>query len=544
MKFNQTLKSKLSSKQTGLVAPKATRRPDTVNDSGMPAYELQPWLRLITILNTSKVQPEMYKTTNAVITELKQLITVLGTLNPYFVAQCIVYSRCIADGMRSINHLAAALLAPHLSGQPWAQNFYSAWDKKTQKGGCIFRTDDMSEIMGAYKLMGGRSLPASMKRAFARNIENTSLYNFGKYTKQIRDVANMVHPDPRKTPDVTLYVGGPVTRKEKALDYIMRGNNIPAETWERAQSEAGQEVSTALKTGKITQNEADQLLQEAKSDNWALLLKEGKLGIMAALRNIRNMLQDNLTVKARKELCDLLTNFNTIIAGKIMPYHFDLANEILIQEFDSFESRQVSTALLKGYELSLPNLEQALPGNNLIIFDQSGSMWMESGRLNIEGFRTRSRSKSGDKATLIAATLAKATKGDLIRFGKHAEYIKYNPNNDVFSISNGIKKEMGSTNLAAAWTLATASGKKYDRVFILSDNECNVGNTYAAYEHYRMKCGDPSVYSIDMAGNHTTQIVGPKVKYLYGYGAGIFTDILNSEVNPMDAITKITSIVI
>ncbi len=539
MKFNEQLKSKLSKKkETGLVETKPTRRPDTVNDSGIPAYELQPWLRLVTLLNTSKVQPEFYKTQNAIIVELKQLITILGALNPYFVAQCIIYSRCIADGMRSINHLAAALLAPHLSGQPWAQNFYSAWDKKTQTGGCIFRTDDMSEIMGAYKLMGGKSLPASMKRAFARNIENTSLYNFGKYTKQIRDVSNMVHPDPRKTP----------TQKNSihryALDSIMRGENIAAETWERANSEAGQEVASALKDGKITQNEADQLLQEAKSDNWGLLLNEGKLGIMAALRNVRNMLQDNITVKAMKQLCTLLTNKDAIVAGKIMPYHFDLANEVIIQEFNTFESRQLSKALLQGYEISLPNLAQALPGHNLVIYDQSGSMWMESGRLNIEGFKVRSQSKSGDKGTLIAATLAKATNADMMRFGKRAEYVKYQSNQDVFSISNDIKTDMGSTNLAAAWELAAASKKKYDRVFILSDNECNVGNTYAAYERYRMLCGDPSVYSIDMAGNHTTQIVGPKVKYLYGYGAGIFTDIINSEQDPMDAITKITSIVI
>lgn len=543
-KFNTKLKTKLSNKSasTGFIATSAIPKPTAVNREKHSAYEFQDWFKLISILNTSKLQDQAYRTENQTVNELRQLINKLGKQDPYFTAQCIIYSRCLGEGMRSINHLASVFLAPFISGTPWGQRFYSKWDKKKQIGGCIFRTDDMSEIMAAYKFFNKKSLPNSMKKGFATTIENSSLYEFGKYTKQIRDVANMVHPNPELTPDVKLYVGGPVTRKERALDYIMRGNNIPAYTWENAQSEAGQEVAKAVREGKISQTEATALLQEAKAENWTQLLQEGKLGILAALRNIRNILLNNPNEATILALNTLLIDSDKIIQGKIMPYQFDLANEVIMNEFNSRESRSVSSALLIGYEAALPNLTEILQGDNLVIIDVSGSMWMQSGKLRPSGQNRVYNSFSGDKALLIGSTIAKATKADIIRFGGKAEYVQYNPNQDIFTLAASMKKSMGSTNLESAWELAARSGRKYNRVFILSDNECNEGNTYNAYTRYMAKVGDPYVYSIDLAALGTTQQVGPKVKYYYGYGFSMFDDIVKSEFNPAHQIDKIRAI--
>jgi hypothetical protein len=49
----------------------------------------------------------------------------------------------------------------------------------------------MSEIMACYKYFNQKALPNAMKKGFAGVIEGLDLYNFGKYTKQIRNVANM-----------------------------------------------------------------------------------------------------------------------------------------------------------------------------------------------------------------------------------------------------------------------------------------------------------------------------------------------------------------
>ncbi len=75
-----------------------------------------------------------------------------------------------------------------------------------------------------------------------------------------------------------------------------------------------------------------------------------------------------------------------------------------------------------------------------------------------------------------------------------------------------------------------------------SDNECNIGNSYESYKEYVQKVGNPYVYSIDLCGYGTTQLVGERVKYLYGYGLNIFNDILNSEFNAEDHLDKVKQI--
>jgi hypothetical protein len=130
----------------------------------------------------------------------------------------------------------------------------------------------------------------------------------------------------------------------------------------------------------------------------------------------------------------------------------------------------------------------------------------------------------------------------VIRFGSSAEYVNYNTNQDVFTLSRNVQKDMGGTSLSQAWVLAERSGRKYDRVFILSDNECNMGSTYRNYTSYVEKVGDPYVYSIDLASYGTMAIAGPKVRYYYGYGYGMFDDIAKSEFNPTYHLDKIRKV--
>ena len=46
-----------------------------------------------------------------------------------------------------------------------------------------------------------------------------------------------------------------------------------------------------------------------------------------------------------------------------------------------------------------------------------------------------------EKASLIAATLAKATDADIIRFGNYATYFEYNKNKNVFELAKDIEKD-------------------------------------------------------------------------------------------------------
>ena len=534
---NQQLKEKMeqTSPKENLVSANSIPNPDTTNIQGFEAYSIDNWLRMISLLNTSKLEDQFYRNENETYKELKGLIDICGKEDPYFVAQCIVYSRCMGEGMRSINHLAATLLAPYLTGKDWAKRFYSSWNKKEKKGGTIFRADDMREIVNCFMVMNDKTIINSMKKGFKTALESMDTYTLLKYKSAIIDIINMVHPDPKKSNAFVDYMG----KRIPTFEAIIKGYNVSADTWEVAQSEAGQIVAQAVREGKISKEEAQVVLKEQKSENWKGLLTEGKLGILAAIRNIRNILVNDPDQETIDTLCKLLSNKDMILQGKIMPYQLDMANEVLISEFDDANSRKISESLLKGYELALPNLKEILSGNNLVIIDMSGSMGMP---VLDPKRQTRYQSSCLKKASLIGMTIAKATNADVIRFGNSAEYVSYNPNSDVFSLSKEIYRDMGGTNLSKAWEAAKKSGRKYDRVFILSDNECNMGSTYKSYASYVSNVGDPYVYSIDLASYGTTAIVGPKVRYYYGFGYSMFDDITKSEFNPMYHLEKIRKV--
>ena len=130
---NQNLRSSLASMQpkSELVEAVAIPKPNATNRQGHAAYSLDKWLRLLTMLNTLKLENQFYRSENETMKELKSLVDGCAKEDTYLTAQCIVYSRCVGEGMRSINHLAASYLAPHCAGQDWAKRFYGLWNKKT-----------------------------------------------------------------------------------------------------------------------------------------------------------------------------------------------------------------------------------------------------------------------------------------------------------------------------------------------------------------------------------------------------------------------------
>ena len=531
----------MASKET-VKAVAAIPKENAKNRQGCAAYSLSDELRLISMLNTIKLEPQFYRSENQTMRELRDLIERIGLKDPYFVAQAIVYSRCLGEGMRSVNHLAAALLAPFISGKEYAKRFYGLWDKKEKKGGCIYRVDDMSEIKDVYAALNKSTLSNSMKKGFAAVLEALDTYQLAKYKDTVIDMANLTHPKSALS-KAEIVVDG---KKMKVIDALMKGVTVSADTWEVANSEAGQEVAKAVKAGKLTKAEAEVTLANAKNDNWEAMLTEGKLGILAAIRNIRSMLKS-----PRKEvidaLCKLVSNGQAIRDGKIMPYQIDYAYEVVKKEFsNSADGRRVMEALLKGYEYAVPNLAEALPGRTCVMVDCSGSM---NTYCSQAGQRSNIASTAAEKAGLIAATIAKATNADVVRFGSHAEFYSYDPNESVFSLGRKIGHDnMGGTSIPSAFDLIHNAKRQYDRIILLSDNECNARSYWSgdwvsgAYKKYVHDVANPYVYAVDLAAYGTTPIAGDKVNYYFGYGFAMFEDIASKEFNPsahIDAIRKI-----
>ena len=546
---NQQLKRNLtamSSKET-VEEIKSIPKEDTVNRQGFLAYSLPDELRLLTMLNTLKLQNQYYRTEDETMVELRELIE---RLDPYFVAQSIVYSRCMGDGMRAINQLAAALVAPLVKGTEWGKRFYGPFDKKAKKNGCIFRPDDMSEIKDIMYALGVKGLPAAVRNGFKACIESYDTYRLAKYKKSIIDIANLVHPNPQNSK---------ATYKDEAGDFVntlnalMRGFSVAADTWEVAQSDAGQQVAKAVKEGKLTKEEGEKVLAEAKADNWESLLKDGKLGIIAALRNIRNIMKNPRT-EILDAWCELVQNQDIIKKNLVLPIYFDLAYDVVDKEFNNIDgANRVKQALQDGYIKSIPNISTVFTGKTCIIVDCSGSMDMpicdgkNPSRETYNWWRpvvenTRSCSY---KAGLIAATIAKACDADVIKFGTDAHEFQFNKHENVFSLAKKMgTSAYGGTRPFLAFDLLTRTGKKYDRIIFISDNEVNSYNlTSDSYRKYLRICS-PYIYAVDLAAYGTTPLAGDKIAYFYGYGSQLYEDMTKNEFNPAAIIDKVKAIVI
>lgn len=511
------------------------------NRQGYDAYYIEDELRLVSMLNTLKLENQFYRSDKQQMKEIQELVEKLATHDPYFVAQAIVWSRCLGEGMRSINHVAAAVLAPYISGKEWTKRFYSLFSKKTKSGGCIYRPDDMMEIKAVYETLGNTVLSNGMKKGFAHAIEQLDNYQLAKYKKAIIDLANLCHPSSERSNATFTDESGKIV---KTLDAIMKGQSVMADTWEANQSEAGQIVAEAVRSGKLSKEKAAEVLKEAKNENWESMLKDGKLGILAALRNLNNMLAGGKQ-EVIDAVCKLVSNEELLKAGKIMPYQIDIAYETLLSQgrgYNASQTRQVLAALEDGIEKSVSNLKELLTGRNLVIMDCSGSM---STQICTAGTRSYNTSSCSQKASLIAAMIMKSTNADLIEFGSSAQEVSYNIRSSVFDIARSIKNEhMGGTNLASAFNLIERAHKKYDRIFILSDNECNSGYQRDAYKSYVRTVANPYIYSIDLAAYGTKPIDSDRVHYFFGYGYAMFDTIAQSEFNPSKVMDEIRKIVI
>ena len=545
---NAQLKSALGAMATKERIQEVASMPkeDTTNIQGYKAYSLSDEFRLITMLNTLKVQNQYYRSEDKIMKELRDLIERIGMKKPYFLAQAIVYSRCMGEGMRTINQLAATLAAPFIAGTPWAKAFYSLFDKKNKQGGVIFRADDMSAIKDAYCALNESPLSNAMKKGFANALVNLDAYSLAKYKDTVIDIANLVHPNSNLSKAVVTVEG----KEMKVLDALMNGITVSADTWEVAQSELGQEVAKAVKEGKISKKEADKMLEEGKADNWESLLADGKLGVIAALRNIRNIMKN-----PRKDMidnwCKLITDEKKVRQALVLPIYFDLAYEAVMEEFANVDySPKVQQALQDGYIASIPNLTNKLTGRTCIIVDCSGSMGgfgVSIGGKKVDYWSCkRNTSSCAYKAGLIAATIAKATGGDVIKFGDSASYYHYNKNENVFSLASKIgTANFGCTNPGSAFRLMRQNREAYDRIIFLSDNEANwFKPTSSEYRDYVHDVTSPYVYCVDLAAYGTTPLKSDKVSYHYGYGAELYDAIANQEFQPGEHFEKIKKVVI
>lgn len=192
----------------------------------------------------------------------------------------------------------------------------------------IQRADELAEFLALYWSAGKTPLAKQVKKGLACAFEKFDHYAISKYNRdavvKLRDVLFLVHAKPKDEAQAALW---------KAL---AEGTLTPPDTWE-----------VALSGG------AD------KKEAFERLLREGKLGYMALLRNLRNLQQAEV---------DPALVFEALKAGaaksKALPFRYvAAARAVPAWEPQIDEAMQIAAGGLAK-----------LPGSTVILVDVSGSM--------------------------------------------------------------------------------------------------------------------------------------------------------------------------
>jgi hypothetical protein len=511
-----------------------------VNAQGGQSIKLSPELELIGLLATG-LDGRFYEKESERETRLISVIKTVGKKDPELLAKALVYARSVM-GQRSVTHVGASVAASVLSGSPIASRFYTKRDRKFNKGGIVYRLDDILEIVAYYFMRNpGKPLPNSMKRGFKRALESADAYELAKYqgngkAVSLVDIVNLVHPKASE-------------KMQETFKKLMRGELKQFNTAEDKNTKSGQEVAERVKAGTITKAEAVEELNEAKADNWKQLITEGTLGYLALLRNLRNIVtvaSDEVFVKAM----EMLVDEKRVRKSLVFPHQIDLAFEVLMSEGSEKvpQTRRVRllTALSNAYEMAVPNLTELFTyGRTAVVVDTSTSMRQYTVSMTINSKASKINSHVVDKASLIAATLVKGTGADLYSFDYDCREMSYNPLDSINTIKTSIVNRTtgGSTHFH---TIFSTLNGKYDRVFVISDNQGGDSIlTNSSYQSYINKYGQPYIYSIDLQGYGNTMFKqSNKLINLYGYSADIYEMIKTSEINPKAILDEIRKIII
>jgi 60 kDa SS-A/Ro ribonucleoprotein len=501
------------------------------NHQGGTSYKMDPKMELVSLL-VQGLDNTYYEKLSDRENRLKNLIEEISKKNPLFVAKALIYTRSVV-GQRTVTHLASVFLAPYLSGLEWSKKFFSKRDRKVNKGGIVYRTDDMLEIIAAYiALNPNKPLPSSLKKGFKMAIENSDAYELAKYQAKSKnvslvDVFNLVHPKPTTEQQAQIFKD------------LMSGNLKQFNTMEDKLSSSGQEIAKKVKEGKISKQDAKLELEQSKEENFLELLETGKIGYLALLRNLRSILQletDN-RISVIDMACSFLTNDNRIKSSLVFPHQIDLASEVLLSELPRTTTglTKVLTSLNLAYEKSIPNIKELFThGKTAVVLDTSDSMSRE---VRMVGGKMGSESRLA-KGALVAATLFKGIDADLYHYADYTQEVTtINPIDSVNTIKNqlmALKGKLGyGTNMNSIFELVK---NKYDRIFIISDMQGNKCINPAYYKHIK-------VYAVDMQGYGTSMFeTGKNLYQILGYGSDIYELIRKVEIDPKALIKAIEDI--
>lgn len=281
----------------------------------------------------------------------------------------------------------------------------------------IQRPDELTEFLAIYWKDGKQSLSNQVKTGLANAFKKFNEYSLAKYNRdgaiKLRDVLFLSHPKPDNQAQQDLW------------NRLVKNELIVPDTWEVELSANGNNKAS-----------------------WERLLTENKLGCLALIRNLRNM----VTVNVDRNL--IKTSILNTKTDRVLPFRF-VASARYAPDFEP----ELEVAMFK----SLENKDK-IKGRTILLVDVSGSMEdMLSGK---------SEMKRGDAAYGLSI-LARELCEDVSVYSFSNSIVKIPPRRGFAlrdAINNSQVHSSTNTGEAVKWI---NKNETYDRLIIITDEQSN-----------------------------------------------------------------------
>jgi 60 kDa SS-A/Ro ribonucleoprotein len=319
------------------------------NYEGEQAFVLGQELELYSLVATAGLSGQFYETT---ADKLKRLRELIAKNDASYVAKLAVYAREQMH-LRSIPLVLTVELAKQQSGN----NLVSRLTAKV-----VQRADEITELLAYYALANDRTevkqlnkLSKQLQKGLAGAFNSFDEYQFAKYNRdasvKLKDALFLVHPKAKDTAQQLLF--NKIVKDELQVPY----------TWETELSAQGQQ-----------KYESPELKLAAKKTKWEELIFSNKLGYMAMLRNLRNILEADVSKEALDKVCGYIGNQKAVEGSKQLPFRF-LAAYRELKELKNGRTAKVLDALEQAVACSAANIAGYDDTVKLVIAaDVSGSM--------------------------------------------------------------------------------------------------------------------------------------------------------------------------
>jgi len=491
---------------------------ETLNYEGAKAFTLTPQLELYTAVATAALNDNFYEKADTQLERIKQLIAKNDAL---FTAKLAIYAR-EQMYLRSVPLVLTVELAKQHNGD----GLIAALTERV-----LQRADEITELLSYYALSNARTdvkqlnkLSKQLQKGLAGAFNKFDEYQFAKYNRgasvTLKDALFIVHPKAKNEAQQVLF------------DKIVNDELQTPYTWETELSALGQQLFDTA-----------ELKQLAVANKWEELIASNKLGYMATLRNLRNIVNANISNDALNKVCAYLANDKAVANSKQLPFRFLAAYRELMQVPDGRTGKVLDT-LEKAVLQSAAAIEGFDENTSVVIAaDMSGSM-----QTPVSAKSTIQRYEVG----LILAMLLQSRCANVVTgiFGQTYKRIAL-PHLNILANTSKLGGMIGDVGHSTNGYLVIADllqrRKVVDKVMLFTDMQLwnDSGSTSIAdlWRQYKKLAPRAKIYLFDLAGygNTPLNVVQDDVYLISGWSDKIFS-VLSAVEKGSNAVEMINAI--